>query len=142
MPEVKVGVGVVIVRDNKVLLGLRQGSHGAGTWSCPGGHVEFGETIAECSARETLEETNAELHLYAEFFDWNQKIWDNEKHYVTIYSLGTINGDPVVCEPHKCQEWRWFTASELEGLTLMEDQKMKDVLHRGIYEAELLDSPL
>jgi len=91
MPEVKVGVGVVVVRDNKVLLGLRQGSHGAGTWSCPGGHVEFGESIAECSRRETLEETNAELHLYADFFDWNEKIWkDEQKHYITIYSLGTI----------------------------------------------------
>jgi len=134
MPEVKVGVGVVVVRDNKVLLGLRQGSHGAGTWSCPGGHVEFGESIAECSRRETLEETNAELHLYADFFDWNEKIWkDEQKHYITIYSLGTIKDDPIVCEPHKCQEWRWFTAAELDGLKLMEDQKMKSVLIRALH---------
>ncbi len=33
----KVGVGVMIMRENKVLLGLRQGSHGAGEWSFPGG---------------------------------------------------------------------------------------------------------
>jgi 8-oxo-dGTP diphosphatase len=135
MPQVKVGVGVVIVRDNKVLLGQRQGSHGAGTWSCPGGHIEFGESVAECSARETLEETNTKLTLISPFFDWNEKIWEKEqKHYITIYSIGTIEGEPVVCEPDKCKEWRWFAAEELDDLILMEDAKMKTVLLRAIQQ--------
>ena len=44
----KVGIGVMILNDqNQVLLGLRQGSHGAGEWSFPGGHLEFGETVFE-----------------------------------------------------------------------------------------------
>jgi 8-oxo-dGTP diphosphatase len=34
----KVGVGVCIVKDNKVLLGKRKNSHGDGTWAFPGGH--------------------------------------------------------------------------------------------------------
>lgn len=137
-PIVRVGVGVVVVRDNKVLLGLRTGSHGAGTWSCPGGHVEFGETIAECSIRETLEETGAELHLLQEHFDWNQKVWENEKkHYITIYSLGTLakGFEPVILEPNKCQEWRWFDENELDDLTLMENNKMLGVLKKGIADA-------
>lgn len=33
--SVLVGVGVIIVRDDLVLLGQRVGSHGAGTWALP-----------------------------------------------------------------------------------------------------------
>ncbi|WP_134596929.1 NUDIX domain-containing protein, partial [Pseudomonas aeruginosa] len=42
MPAPQVGVGVLILRDGKVLLGRRKGSHGAGCWSAPGGHLELG----------------------------------------------------------------------------------------------------
>lgn len=139
---VKVGVAVIVVRNGKVLLGLRAGSHEAGTWSCPGGHIEFGETVSECSVRETLEETGTNLHLIDNHFDWNEKIWENEgKHYITIYSLGTLEEDvePAIMEPNKCLEWRWFKAKELQGLALMEDKKMKSVLERAIYEAGLLE---
>ena len=57
----KVGLGVCIVKDNKVLLGKRKGSHGAGTWSFPGGHLEFQETWEKCAKREVLEETGLKI---------------------------------------------------------------------------------
>ncbi len=47
MPAPQVGVGVLILRDGKVLLGRRKGSHGAGCWSAPGGHLEFGEAVED-----------------------------------------------------------------------------------------------
>jgi 8-oxo-dGTP diphosphatase len=53
----KVGIGVIIKKDNKILFGKRKNAHGDGTWSFPGGHLEFGETWEECAMRETLEET-------------------------------------------------------------------------------------
>ena len=36
--SVKVGVGVICVTSAGVVLLQRQGSHGAGEWSFPGGH--------------------------------------------------------------------------------------------------------
>jgi 8-oxo-dGTP diphosphatase len=40
-----------------MLLGLRTGSHGAGTWAFPGGKPEPGESVFEAAVRELFEET-------------------------------------------------------------------------------------
>jgi len=58
---VQVGVGVIIIRDDHILLGERTGAHGTGTWALPGGELEMGERIEDCARREVLEETGLEL---------------------------------------------------------------------------------
>ncbi len=56
-----VSVYVRILRDDRLLLGLRKGGHGAGTWQCPGGKLDMGESYMECAIRETWEETSLEM---------------------------------------------------------------------------------
>ena len=36
-----VGVGIIITKDEQVLSLRRKDVHGAGSWSTPGGHLEF-----------------------------------------------------------------------------------------------------
>ena len=61
----QVGVGVIVIREGLVLLGKRIGSHGAGTWALPGGHLEFGESLEDCARREVLEETGLAVQSVA-----------------------------------------------------------------------------
>ena len=58
---VRVGVGVFVIRSGKFLMGLRKGSHGAGEWSLPGGHLEYGEEWDVCGCREVAEETGCKI---------------------------------------------------------------------------------
>jgi 8-oxo-dGTP diphosphatase len=58
----KVGVGVFVRRpDGTFLMGLRKGSHGADTWSIPGGLIEADETACQAAQRELSEETGLDI---------------------------------------------------------------------------------
>jgi 8-oxo-dGTP diphosphatase len=110
----QVGVGVIVLRNGRVLLGRRIGSHGASTWALPGGHLECGETPEQCAARELTEETGLSLSGATRGPFTNSVFAAEAKHYVTLFILGTCGaGEPEVKEPAKCQEWRWFLWSEL-----------------------------
>jgi ADP-ribose pyrophosphatase YjhB (NUDIX family) len=58
-----VGVGVVIVRDGKVLLIQRGRDPGRGVWAVPGGMVDLGETTREAAQREAKEETGLDVEV-------------------------------------------------------------------------------
>jgi mutator protein MutT len=113
----RIGVGVMIQNENgEVLLGLRQGSHGAGEWSFPGGHLDWGETMGTCAIRETKEETGldvSECELVS-VADEMRYIVSDDKHYVNIgFKVKYNGGEPRVMEPDKCLEWRWFALDNL-----------------------------
>ncbi len=53
----KVGVGVLVVEDGRVLLVRRAVEPERGKWGLPAGYVDHGEDPAATAAREALEET-------------------------------------------------------------------------------------
>ena len=111
---VRVGVAVVIIRDGKILLGERIGSHGANTWATPGGHLEMGEEIEACAIRETLEETGLEVSEVSPLGFSNDVFNPLNKHYVTLYVVASgVEGEPEIMEPNKCLAWQWFGLDEL-----------------------------
>jgi 8-oxo-dGTP diphosphatase len=110
----RVGVGVLVVRDARLLLGERLGSHGAGTWALPGGHLEFGETPGACARRELLEETGL-VAASIEPGPYTSDLFPAEgRHYVTLFMIADgVTGEPARREPAKCARWAWFAWSEL-----------------------------
>ena len=110
----KVGVGVLVIQEGKVLLGERINAHGSGTWCPPGGHLEFGETPAQCAKRELEEETGL-IARDVEVGPWSNDIFREEgKHYISLIMLvRDFEGTPHVTEPHKCRRWEWFDLDDL-----------------------------
>lgn len=112
----RVGVGAILVRDGKVLLGKRKNAHGEGSWAFPGGHLEFGESLGECAARETYEESSITIpasdFIPATFT--NDIFTENDKHYITLFAVTRCNeGEAKIMEPDKCEQWGWFGWDEL-----------------------------
>lgn len=113
-PNPRVGVCVLITKNNKILLGKRKGSHGDGTWSTPGGHLEFFEKIKECAIREVKEETDMDIEISEdEIFTITNDFFEKEnKHYITLYLKAKTDQEPKNMEPEKCEEWKWFSLDE------------------------------
>ncbi len=89
MTQPLIGVGIIIINDNKILLGKRKNAHGSGSWRPPGEHLEFGESLEDCAAREVYEETGIQLMNIKRGPYTNDIFVHEKKHYVTIYMLGT-----------------------------------------------------
>jgi len=106
----KIGVGAIIKKGDKILFGKRKNAHGDGTWSFPGGHLEFGESIEDCAKRETEEETGLIINNFKKTI-FTEDVFEKEnKHYITLYAIAEIyEGEPIVAEPEKCEGWGWFS---------------------------------
>ena len=97
----KVGVGVFLVRDVDIFLMRRKGSHGAGEWSLPGGHMKPGETFVETAAREVLEETGVVIDGVTDLGFTNDIMLSEGLHYVTLFfkAKWDTSQEPEIKEP-------------------------------------------
>ena len=112
--QVRVGVGVFIFKDGKFLMQQRQGAHGAGSWSVPGGHLEFNETFEETATREVLEETDLTITNIRFGAVTNDRFTEEGKHYVTVWMLSDWeSGQAYITEPDKCIAQAWHTFDDL-----------------------------
>ena len=130
----KVGIGVIVVRDEKILLGERLTSHGSGTFTIPGGHLEFGETFEETARREVEEETGLiNIEVKGVVSLGNDIVYD--KHYVSIGVLTqSLEGEPSNAEPEKSKNWKWYDANNLpEGIFLPSKKVIENWLRGEMY---------
>lgn len=108
----KVGVGLTVVQNGRLLVGKRKGAHGAGEWAFAGGHLEFGESVEECARRELAEETGLKA-LSIRLGPWTADIIEKDKHYITLFVfIDDFEGELQLMEPHKCEGWHWFAWEE------------------------------
>lgn len=104
----RVGVGVIVVRDGRVLLGRRRGSHGSGSWAFPGGNLEFGEGVEACARRELSEETGLTLQRVRPAPFTVDHFPDHDRHYVTLFvQADGVEGTPQNRESERCDGWEW-----------------------------------
>jgi len=109
----KVGVGIMILKDGKVLLGKRKGSHGEGEFAFPGGHLEYMESFEDCVKRELAEECGIEIKNIRFQFLANVTKYA-PKHYAHIGLMADwAGGEPKVLEPEKCESWNWYEIDKL-----------------------------
>lgn len=105
----KVGVGVFVRKDGRILMQKRQGSHGSGCWSLPGGHLEFAEEVETCARRETKEELDIEITNFSLGPFTNDIFVEEDKHYITLFVVSDYHsGEVKINEPEKTIEFGWF----------------------------------
>ena len=110
----RVGVGVMIVRDGRVLMARRTSGQRPGWWGWAGGKLEFGETLQDCARREAREEAGVEvanLRLLC-----ISSIIVEDQHWVDVEFLGDIvGGEPHAAAPDELAGWAWYPLDDLPG---------------------------
>lgn len=110
------GIGILIFKDGKVLMGKRTGAHAAGVFAGPGGHLEHLESFAFCAKRETLEEAGIEIENIRFLCLTNFTAYA-PKQYVDIGLVADWkSGEPRVLEPDQCESWHWYDMNDLPSL--------------------------
>jgi 8-oxo-dGTP diphosphatase len=109
-----VGVAVIVIKGGKFLMGQRRGSHGEGTWSAPGGWIEYRETFAQAATREVMEETGLAIKNVQFAGITNNIFMDNPIHSLTIWLTSEwVSGELSITEPDKFIDQKWVTIGEL-----------------------------
>lgn len=120
--QVRIGFGVMVLKDGKILLGKRNDDpekassmmHGEGTWTMPGGKMHFGESFEGACVRETLEETGLKINER----DLKLISLTNgalpDVHFVTVgFLCERFEGEPKIMEPEEITGWQWFSLDKL-----------------------------
>lgn len=119
-----VGVGAVIVQNNRVVVVKRASEPLKGRWSIPGGMLELGETLRRGTAREALEETGlvVEVGEVLDVFDaiYTDPGGSTQYHYVLIdFVCYPIEGE--LRANSDAAEVRWACEGEIEQLGMTEN---------------------
>ncbi|KAI0910336.1 NUDIX hydrolase domain-like protein [Ustulina deusta] len=116
-PNPRVGIAAIICNaKGELVIGKRAGSHGAGSWAFPGGHLEMGESFFTCAERETLEETALRVKGVKVVAVTNDVFDAASKHYITIFVqciMEDTDAQPHTMEPNKCEGWHWRSWDEI-----------------------------
>jgi len=114
MENPRVGVGIIIVDKRNVLLLRRKNVHGEGSWSTPGGHLDFSESPERCAIREAKEESNLDVDSVRFIAITNDYFEAENKHYITIWMITNYSsGQAVLSAPYESDAIEWFTWDKL-----------------------------
>lgn len=122
-PRVHVGTAAIIINPRSQLLMIQRGpnaSHGAGTWSVPGGWLDYPETPQEGVLRELKEEVDISGE-HAHLIDVDAYTHTPPvDHVVCIFLQVPWHKDmtPVNLEPEKTSDVQWVPLDWVPGMEL------------------------
>lgn len=110
--------GIVVRADGRVLLVRRGNAPARGYWSVPGGRVEAGESDAEATVREVLEETALTVHVGDLAGTVERDAPDGSVYVINDYHCTPVDESAadLVVAGDDADEVGWFTPEEVRRL--------------------------
>ena len=137
----RVGVGIVIINDDKFVLVKRGQEPNKGIWTVPGGLVELGELLENTAQREIYEECGLCIEIlqsidYYEFIEKHEsgKI---KYHYIVLEFLAVYKSG-ILRANSDAEQARWFSRNELS--TLNTSDKTISVINKAYSIYQVLNN--
>ena len=127
-----IGVGAIIVENERVVLVKRGHPPLLGEWSIPGGVLEVGEMLREAVVREAQEETGLTVQPGEILGVYDRILREGDRlqyHYVLIdFLCRRVSGE--IRPGSDADEVRWFRREEIDALNLAPETA--EVLRKGL----------
>jgi 8-oxo-dGTP diphosphatase len=103
----KISVGIVVLKENKILFGKAHNKEGKRRYILPVGHLEYMESFTNCAKREIAEECGIEIKNIKFHFISNTNNY-KPTHFIHIGLIADWkSGEPKVLEPGGIEAWEW-----------------------------------
>lgn len=100
----RVGVGVAVISDGKILLVKRGREPGRGLWAVPGGKVRWGERLEDAARREAMEETGLDVEIGEVL--WVGEHIEADHHLVLIdFTARVVGGELHAADDADDAQW-------------------------------------
>ncbi|SHJ08336.1 ADP-ribose pyrophosphatase YjhB, NUDIX family [Geosporobacter subterraneus DSM 17957] len=114
-----VGVAAIVIKDQKLLLGKRQGSY-AGQWCIPCGYVEWDEDVYDAVIREFYEETGLTISI-SKVYTVLSNFHNPAQHTVGIWFMAEVmDGEEKAGDD--LEEVGYFTFEDMPELAFPTDR--------------------
>lgn len=110
----KVSVEILIIKDNKILLGLLTKNwlyKGEQVYGVPGRDIYFRESIGDAVKRNIKEEINCEVVSY-KIICVNAN-YEYGNHYIGIGVIADIKGEVTLMKSEDWEKWEWFDKDKI-----------------------------
>jgi ADP-ribose pyrophosphatase YjhB (NUDIX family) len=110
----------VFDKESRILLQRRYNTgYMDGFYDFPSGHVEANESLKDSAVRELKEETSLLVSPdFLQLLHINQNNSDEQNPYINFVFLAQeYEGNPYICEPHKCDDLGFFALNSLPQTT-------------------------
>jgi len=130
-----IAVKSIILYNRKVLLIKRSG--GEYEWECPGGKVEFGESLEDALRREIKEETGLEnIRIEQLIYAMTGKI-NLETQLVGLMYLSYADNDKIALSPHEHKDFIWVDKKQF--INLLDKNMLKELNKTYIFDTLDID---
>ncbi|WP_059173098.1 NUDIX domain-containing protein [Bacillus sp. FJAT-27445] len=122
----------VVVKDGRMLILKRSADDetGGGTWECPGGKLDFGETLETALAREIAEETGLEVAVGKLLFATTILTSPVRQVAILTYLCRPETDAVVISEEHA--DFSWGNKDEVKSL--LTSGIVSDFEKHGVFE--------
>jgi len=105
---------IFLYKDEKVLLTRRFNTgYKDGQYSTVSGHLEPNESIIECALRELYEEVGVKAKA-KDLLLFHVMVRDSGYTYIDFFfKCIKWEGEPIIGEPNRCDDIRWFLLDQL-----------------------------
>ena len=129
---IKIVVGVVVIRDDKILMVQEAKQKCYGQWNIPAGHLDDGEYIFDAAKREAKEETGIDVDLLNVL-----QIFSTKDRPQFIYFLGRAISDEISFDKSEILDVKWIPIDKIFELNQRMPKEVMDILLERVWNDDV-----